>query len=197
MKQATIISVNPGIKTLGELHINEHRLASISRNLSDTSHKTAGQLSIPDLIFGISRRTSSDFSSKMSFLRVVIGVVLTACCLLSYSGTFFPTSYNFILAFSGISIGFGFLTRISGMTISIITGYHALTSFATTTPDIAAAVFASLSLIFAVLGPGKYSCDFYLLNMLRKAMSQKKRNSSSETGFNYKAYNNIDSRLEC
>ena len=131
----------------------------------------------------------------MSLVRVVTGLVMATCFILGPTVTSISASHSLIMAALGISIGFGFLTRVTGIAVSAIVGYQAIASFSTLTPDVAAAALASVAFIFAVLGPGKYSCDSYLRNMLRRSMSNTKKNSTTETGFDYRAYNNIDSRL--
>lgn len=194
MKQAAIISVDPGVKTLGELNINEHRLAALSRSLTDTSSKSSSKSAIPNLLFGINGRTSSDFSSKISMLRLVAGIMIIASVILP-SATSFPASHTALLCALGLSVMFGVFTRIAGLASAAVLGSGVLASLSSGALDLTSACFASIALIFAVLGPGRYSCDFYLRNALRKLMATKKQTPAAESELDYRAYNNIDSRL--
>ena len=121
MNEANVISVDPGVKTLGELCVNDHRLARISRKISGPGRKVAAPFRhIMNLLFGINRRVNSQLSGKMMILRLTCGTMFILMALLPMEMTDILaarfTADSIMLCAIGISMIFGLFSRITTLT---------------------------------------------------------------------------------
>ena len=112
MNEANVISVDPGVKTLGELCVNDHRLARISRKISGPGRKVAAPFRhIMNLLFGINRRVNSQLSGKMMILRLTCGTMFILMALLPMEMTDILaarfTADSIMLCAIGISMNVG------------------------------------------------------------------------------------------
>ena len=198
MNEAHVISVDPGVKTLGELRINEDRLAKISRTLTAPGRHVATPFEgLFNALFGINKRVNGQFSGKMLLLRVVCGSLLAGTALLPLAPADI-TSMNIpasalVMAFVGISMVFGFFSRLISLGGACWFGYSLYTSLMGGIPDLTAGALAMVMMIFSVMGPGLYSLD----RMMRRGLLRLCRRSRKTRGhgFDYRAYGVVDRRV--
>lgn len=203
MNEANVISVDPGVKTLGELCVNDHRLARISRKISGPGRKVAAPFRhIMNLLFGINRRVNSQLSGKMMILRLTCGTMFILMALLPMEMTDILaarfTADSIMLCAIGISMIFGLFSRITTLTGTVWFGIALYNSMAVSEPDTMSAMLVMVTAIFSVLGPGLYSMDRYLrraLIILAQKSIKKGRRKNCKAGVTFRAYNDVDRRV--
>lgn len=212
MSEAQVISVNPGMKTRGELggmsRTGRKCLASISRCISSptktvVSHKKSRSFCrlIVDFLFGVSSKVSFTYSSKMLLVRLLTGVALILSQLL-------PISPEDILAMQipvdaliicciGVSIVLGLFSRIASFGGATLLSIWIAMSIMQGAIDMAAGWMALMMLTNSILGPGLYSADQLMrkgiLNL--RARIVRKRRKAVKEAINYGAYGEIERRV--
>lgn len=200
MNQANVISVNPGVKTLGELNVGNSRIARISRRLAQPVRKPASTLrNFFSLVFGISRSDRGAFSSKMVTLRLMAGAMLTGAAVWHADGfSSLPPVPVLLMLSLGVSLVLGLFTRIVSAASAVGCGYLLYLSVMAGEPDFLAASACLVSLVFAMLGPGRYSADQLMLKVLaaiRRSSRARRARKASGRAFDYKAYHYMDRRV--
>lgn len=189
MNISDIISVNPGRLTLGYLHPEKAgrllRKTVIVRNLRNT-HKSR----YLNAVFTCTAPQADCFGSCMLLFRFLFAALLIVNGSFIASGEiyaprFMPESsvFSIVEIVAGSLLAIGLFTRPVMTAVAIGLGIM-------TTEAVAAGVFDSASLamlfgsvVFVILGSGKYSCDF----LIRKAIILRRRKAKKEE-MTYKAF---------
>lgn len=201
MSNAKIISVDPGIKTLGELNINEINLTRLSRTISNPGRKSTFKNTL-NMVFGINSRTDAGISSKMFGLRLIGGTLMTALGALSLSGSAMVALPHMLtvacLAF-GISLLTGSFTRLISMATACIALFTAYTAFSAGSLDTVSLMTAMLGIGACVIGPGHYSADSLMrrqiFRLYRNAHRYDPERNADNLMFDYNAFAAVERRI--
>lgn len=203
MNEAQVISVNPGTKTLGELNISENKLSRISRRLTAPARNMVSPFKkIVDLLFGLNSKVNAQFSGKMMLLRLLFGSLLIASVLLPMHPDdilaldFGPHSIALIIF--GVSMVFGFLSRLVSLGCAGWFGYRVYASIMVANPDITAVSLLMFAVMFWVLGPGLYSVDQmirHILFTLSSKYRQRQIRNRMIKASGYRAYSSVADRV--
>lgn len=199
MNQANVISVNPGKKTLGELHVNDRNISRISRTLAAPRRMANPLRAVTNALLGINSRVNSRFSGKMMLIRLVCGTLFLLMGLPELLGTGFDLAAAdtevIIECCVGVSLIFGFLCRVSSVAAACWYGYAFYESFAFGMPDLGYAILSAVMLIFAVFGPGLYCIDQFIRRGLYALGRMVRRRTLRQPELNYRAYEMMDRRV--
>lgn len=202
MNNAKIISVNPGIKTLGELNINEINLARLSRTISRPGQSSSYVKNILNFVFGLNSRVNTHFSSKMLALRVIAGTFMTglgAMALIGSAAVAMPHLLAVAACALGISMLSGTFMRLVSVAVAITGAYSLYLSVTAGAADMTSVMVAMVACFGAVLGPGHYSADMYLRRSLHRIYRNANRydpdRNASNLHFEYNAFASVDDRL--
>lgn len=197
MNEAHVISVNPGAKTLGELRVNDNRLTKISRTIAPHKIVSRPFKRMLNLLFGISSKVNRQFSGKILLLRIVCCCLLAATALIPLSESDLtilnipPVAVAMVTA--GLSIIFGFFTRLVSLTTACWLAYSMYLSILAGDADMTCGAMIMVMLVFTVLGPGLYSIDRLLLKALLRLTRKRKKKLNSRV--DYRAYGIVDRRV--
>lgn len=183
MKQPTVISINPGTKTVGAIKEEARKYDELSSRIRST---IAGAPCIKDTLntfTGINRKKSRAVSGRLAFLRIIAGgFALTAAILLQSA---VPT-WAFICTLAlGVSLILGFMTRLTTLATTIILGYLSYLGEVELVPGVA---LAFSSLIICIVGPGIFSLDQIIRRSLFKANRNRSDNRHKKYSTTYQAY---------
>lgn len=204
MEKVQVISVNPGIKTIGELREGRFRLAEISRAIAPVRQSNSQSFKkAVDVVSGLNNNISSLFSAKMALLRVACASLFAFLLLAPVAGS---VSMSELLTTEYMSAGLlclsmlaGFLTRPLSYTGASWFGYGFVLSALAGSPDVTQGALMLLSLIFAVLGPGLYSADQLIrrgLFSMHRKIHKRRKASMTRTELDYRAFSQIDQRVK-
>lgn len=203
MNQANVISVNPGQKTLGELHINEHRLARISKAISGPSPISSPLKKFFNTFFGINSKVNAQYSKKILLSRVLIGALYIYIGLqgvIAGDSWSSMSGYEIATAILGASIFTGLLTRVTGIAGVILYGIISYSAWIQGDIDISGIMMLLPAIIMIITGPGRYSIDqmirYRLFTGLQGMKSRHRQNRRKENlRYGYRAYANVDRRV--
>lgn len=199
MNEAHVISVDPGVKTLGEICVNNQRLARISRTLSAPGRRVVAPFrKIMNILFGINQKVNNQFSGKMMLLRFVCGVLFVASVLVPMD----PASIldlqfgveSAMLVGVGISLVLGLFTRLTALAGAVVFGFQVYVALTAGIVEAMPAAIMMLMLFFSVMGPGLYSVDSLMRKGLIK-LSRTRARARKPVAFDYRAYTIIDRRI--
>lgn len=202
MNNANVISVNPGIKTMGELNIEEITLSRISRTISNPGQKSSTFKHILNATFGINSDVTSRWSAKLASIRVAAGSIMLALGAFSLQGAqagMAPQALGIVSIALGVSLILGLFTRlisIGALGVAIAIAFESISGGAL---DSTALTVALSGIIMGILGPGHYSLD----QIMRKGLYTLYRNRNrhdpdrdpSRIAFDYSAFASVDTRL--
>lgn len=200
MNEAQVISVNPAEKTLGERLFKEDKFARISRTLSPRRVGTSAK-KVLNLALGLNSRVNGAYSAKMLFLRFLCGSVIILSVLLPMHPSdimaFNFDTYKLMMCILGISMVFGFLSRLTALSGMAWFGYMLYSSIMGGNADILAGATTMIMAIFCVLGPGSYSIDQLTRRGIYKLFrrSPNKRAHHDNGRFDYRAYSSVERRV--
>lgn len=202
MINAKVISVNPSVKTRGELNISSINIEPLTRSMSSASRQPSGRKQTLNLLFGINSGLSSSFSTKMMSVRMIAGIVITAMSVMSISGQIagaLPASMSWVSLVLGASILFGCFTRVISCIGALTFGIAFLSTLSTTGSGLTLLTLAAASLIFMVLGPGKYSADLFIRHSLHRLYRNANRydpeRNPDNLDFDYNAFGSVDRKF--
>ena len=204
MNQARVISINPGTKTAGELGGRcTARLARISRCITSPGRRTVSTFKrFVNLAFGLNRKVNAQLSGKLMFLRILGGTLMLLLVLAPMSPEmifeFNLGADPLIICAFGVSMIFGFLSRPVSYASAAWFGWLLADSLATGSPDVTYALLLMIAVVFCMLGPGMFSADQLIRNMIFKIRmaAAKKRGARRMSGrLNYNAYTDLEKRL--
>lgn len=192
MNQPTVISVNPGEKTLGAINEEARRYETINARLA--AQVAADVMATPafkdtiNFITGINADNVTGISGKLASLRLICSAALGYAAYLGMNvATISSTAMiiNIALCILSVSLLFGFGTRIISVVSLGIMGIFAFSGAIDMTDAI---MYSAPALLFVVMGPGIYSCD----QLIRRAVLKvAKRKDTVRTSFSYKAYSQL------
>lgn len=161
MNTPTIISINPIVKTIGQIHqesIGSGRaIPRIVSNLSVTPRLK----DTLNLLTGISTPAMSGASGRILLLRFISAAIITVPALLFATGG--ELLLCIPLAVLGISLLLGLMTRLISLTAMIYFILAGVQGMLALEP---CCIFGFSALIFMIMGPGIYSID----QCIRKAI---------------------------
>lgn len=202
MNKANVISVNPGIKTMGELNIEEINLSRISRTISNPGQVSSTFKNILNTAFGIDSNVTTHWSAKLAAIRIIAGLILLSTGILALTGGQLGLAQHAMSIISiilGISLMIGFLSRIiaaGAMIAGIVVMAECLS---TGVLDPASATVAVSGAVMGILGPGHYSLDQILRRGIFKLYRNRHRNDPerdpSKIAFDYSAFASVDFRI--
>lgn len=203
MGRAQIISVNPGVKTTGEIGSRYGKLARISRTIAPTvkTPKTMFYKEL-NLLFGLNKGVNTQLSVKLLLLRVVCGALMVLTVLLPMTTNEIVSMQfaieSMVMCLLGVSLLLGFLSRITSYAGVAWSGYNLVTSIMNGTPDMACGALMLLMLVFSVLGPGMFSAD----QLIRKSVMAARRTARQHRGkvkhsanLDYRAFSQVEHRI--
>ncbi|MDE6006262.1 MAG: hypothetical protein K2G67_01755 [Muribaculaceae bacterium] len=202
MNNANVISVNPGIKTMGELNIDEITLSRISRTLSNPGQTSSTFKNILNGLFGINSMVTNRWSVKLASVRIIAGVIMLATGISSLTGMVMSANSGMIgiaATILGASLILGLFSRIlsiGAVGVSVVILAESLTAG---TVDQMALTMAMVGAIMAIVGPGHYSLDQILRRSLFKLYRNRNRHDPdrdpAKIAFDYSAFASVDIRL--
>lgn len=199
MNQANVISVNPGVKTLGELNIGTSSVAKISRSIVRPvrAGRSAAGAALR-LLFGVTPHGGA-FSAKMALLRLTGAALAISMALWQASDvTGLLATQNLLALVFGLSLISGLFTRIVSALTTAFYGTSLYASVIAGTPVFTAASLAMTALAFTLLGPGRFSIDRLILRglrALRRALRRQRQRRAERRAFDYRAYHYMDRRV--
>lgn len=202
MNNAKIISVNPGIKTLGELNINEINLSRLSRTISNPGQRSSHVKDILNFVFGLNSKVNTQFSNKMLSIRILGGLLMTGLGMSAYLGsslTAMPQMLALTTGIFGISLLSGCLTRVVSLLTAAVGAFFIYQSIGAGVLDMSALLVAITAVFSVILGPGHYSVDMFLRRSLHRIYRHANRydpeRNASKLNFEYNAFASVDDRL--
>lgn len=195
MNIANVISVNPGVKTLGELRINDRALGTIGRKLSLKRKKAVSPLKTAvNLALGLNSRVTSFFSGKMMLLRLIFGALFISMALVPMtpeailSGSFDTVSA--VECAVGVSVAFGLFARLASLFATGFFGWIFYLSCEGGNIEWMYAVITAVTLTVCVLGPGMYCIDQFIRRCIYHMSSRRKEQKNDCMSYN--AYLKVD-----
>lgn len=200
MSKVQVISVNPGVKTMGELSIY-NRLARLSRAIAPTTvrHHSLFKRTI-NLLFGLNKGVGTRLSGKLMLLRLLCGGLMVSSVAIPMTSAeilSLQMGMESVIMFAlGISLMLGFLSRLTSYTGVAWFGYNLALSLIQGVPEVSYGALMLLMLVFSVLGPGLFSADQLLrkaLFAMRRNMRQRRRKDA--TVLDYRAFAQVERRI--
>lgn len=202
MNNAKIISVDPGIKTLGELNINEINLSRISRTISNPGAGKTSFKNALNFIFGINSRNSQALSSKVLAFRILAGTLFLALGAMTLTGTYatgVPELLGLTCCAFGVSLIAGFFMRVISACAAIFALYCSYISFMAGTVDSVSLMTAITAFTGCLFGPGLYSSDSFIrrsiFGIYRNMHRYDPERNADNLQFNYNAFASVESRI--
>lgn len=188
-----IIKVNPAVDALGSLN-KDMALNAIRMNVYKEGREAAKEKSgkLLRVLFG---QTSVGINSSRTILitRMLFGIVMILGGFMI--GSELGNKYC-AASVIGVVTGFmllpGILTRVSLIISSLYMGYFALTGLVAGNIEMIEMIMASGSLIFALIGPGRFSADAILRRNIFRMVRRRETHNLMERRFSYKAMQYAD-----
>lgn len=196
MNLSKTISVDPGKMTLGELHHEADN--GFVRKATSTIANTASPLprakTTRNFLFACSMPTANQYGGRMLMVRWMMGALLVVSGSLILSGNIAspqvitePGAFAVGEIVCGAMLALGLLTRVAMSAAAIV--FCAMTVESVTNGIFSMQDFMCLlaSVIFLIMGAGKFSCDF----LIRKALvrrSVRRRRQRRNRPLTYKAF---------
>ena len=184
------ISVEPGKVTLAEK--NHKKITADFLRMSVLDRSESKDLDLTELLFpgkSITYKALQQFylplKSVFSAILIILGINMLT--VPQVSGGFF-TFISIFEIISGVMLGIGLLTRPVMALNSIFMLASGIISLRHGIVDISTFSYMFGSLMFVVLGSGKYSCDYYI----RKIFKSLKLKRERMKGKNYMSYRAFD-----
>lgn len=196
MAQATaqVISVNPAVKTRGELMASDSKISKISRSFATTTGNEDSLKSFLNTLLGISNRTHNGLSSKMLAVRLLCGAWLIATSAFPFTMHALPTE-SIIGMSLGLAIGLGLLTRPASLAGAGWYIYSALPSLLAGDFTSTYALTSIILLSIGIIGPGRFSLDQVCRYCILRISRRNRRNRKRELKMDYRAYIMADRRV--
>ncbi len=200
MSKVQVISVNPGVKTIGELS-RYNRLARLSRAIAPTTakHHSLFKRTV-NLLFGLNKGVDTRLSGKLMLLRLLCGsLMVSSVAIPMISAEIFSFQMgieSMVMLTLGVSLMLGFLSRLTSYAGVAWFGYNLALSLIAGVPEVSYGALMLLMLVFSVLGPGLFSADQLLrkaLFAMRRSMRQRKRKDA--TVLDYRAFAQVERRI--
>lgn len=191
MERANVISVNPGVKTLGELNIDQFKLAEISRSLTAPGHESHVLRDTLSFVTGMNvagRRNSR----PLLYARICAAAVFA---LLAATST--ASSLCVLYSVMAFSLATGTLLRpISAISASALLWSAFASLGGMEAIDTTVVLAASATLTFMFIGAGRISADRWIFKLLTSASKKRKEASKQpDSPLDYRAYRLADRRL--
>lgn len=204
MNLAQVISVNPSVKTLGELSApSEKYMSGISRALSNPEKRVSSLfVGMVNMISGINSKTNKQLSYKVLYIRLIIGLMLIAFSInpmvsQPVSALSVTTVLTFLL---GCTIIAGFLTRPATIGAALFFSTMFIQSISSGSVDNMSGLMMVMMLVISIMGPGMFSLDRIirrnLLSMRGKIQTKKFNSRYNGTSVYYTAYADIEKRTK-
>lgn len=174
MNTANVISVNPGRKTLGEVNAPLY-FERITRTIAQSHKIKKPGIGLLNFILGVNPAVNDSISWKLIALRSVYGIALSLLAgYFMLQGT--ANTATIAIAATGISLIFGIFSRLCALSCtSILIVLSVMGYMLTGTINTLQISIASFSMIFAVLGPGKFSVD----QLIRRSIIRMKKHHTT------------------
>ncbi len=209
MADVKVISVNPGIKTVGAL--NFEFIGKVARTCSSPVSKAVNNQRVKKVcnhIFGIDRSSTDVEATKLLLIRVIAAVFLVALGITGLDPVQLTADpdiniFNIVI---GCMILSGLFTRIASICGFLLYAFLVASQFyglgssitatsGSATPDLALICMSMIFLFLAITGPGRYCIDQLLrMGIVRIAerksdkRSQRKNLREAEARMSYKAW---------
>lgn len=192
MNVAETISVNPGQKTLGALH--PEAVARFLRTTEFRNNNTSSQKMWMRLTFAASVPGVKRYSGALLVLRLLLSAIFIVSGSFILSGEIYSPSSpltSFALGLGEIIVGSmlatGFLSRFAMLAATALFATMSVESIMAGIFDMQSLMCCMLSVIFLVLGAGRYSFDYLLRRaIIRHAI--KRRRHREAMRLTYRAY---------
>ena len=203
MNQVNIISVDPGVKTMGELNMTEIKIGDISRRFSHSRNSRPAYKKVLNFILGINSKVNDAFSCKMMLVRLLAGCLFIAFSIMpDITGSIDLSSFGPVSVLSlalGITVILGILVRATCASGMLIFGYLFYNSYMAGVADYHMLLLCCISTIIMILGPGRYCIDQFIRRGVSKlssaARKRTRRKTEMDMAVSYKAYGSVDRRV--
>lgn len=183
MKDARIISVNPASTAPGDANSGIIQTLARSYRKSARFARLMGLKSLIDALFGINKTVSEVWSTKLLFIRLLIGAFFITVALTNGVNFSVLSLWNIQLVV-GILLIIGFFCRIAALTgLAACVSVMLMQTSVMLAPDISQVLTPLLhsplmiqSLLFAsvaIIGPGRFSIDQLIRHLLLSHLSSR------------------------
>lgn len=202
MKQNDVISINPGVKTLGELCIEGERFAAVSRTIAPINNSNISVSAVAKTLLGVGRFTKTAAEIKMAGMRICFGVAIfllyfsDIISAISTSASIF--SMGWMAAIVSMSLIFGVFSRIASFSACVIWSFLAIQSAVIGNLDITSILSSVLAGCGTIAGASKMSVDTVIYQIIRKRRAKARRAETemwSNHANSYRAYELADQRF--
>lgn len=186
MSEPSVISVNPGKKTMGAIKEEGRRYDRIDTQIVATIAQVTRFKNVINLITGIDTQSNMCKSASLAFSRLLLGGAITAFGIIYFYSM--PIIIAIVTLAVGISTTLGLGMRIISFTSAIFFGFITAEEMFPMLPGIVTAVGM---LIESTIGPGIYSLDQLFRRALIRARRRNTRNKLQRENYreiNYKSY---------
>lgn len=192
MNVAETISINPVDKTLGAL--NPAAAARFVREHTAPVKSTSNKKGVLDFCFATSAPGMKRFGKQMLLFRsmfatllIISGSFLVSGEIVSTSDLLTSTTLGIAEIVMGSMLVLGFLSRYAMMASTVLFGIFAGTSIANGVFDTSALLFCLGSMVFMIVGTGKFSADFLIKKaLITRAITH--RHQQRADRLTYRAY---------
>lgn len=189
MKIADTISVNPSKSTLGQV---ESQGSSIFRSPVIGVNQNTHSIDLVKALFPTSnagtleyKKYAVPFRTLFATILIATGILLLTSPVVGYSVSIAICSLCF-----GASLALGIFTRPVMLGASVYYCIMGALALRAGTPDMSMFSLMFGSAIFAVIGAGKYSCDFLIRHAILRQRKEAERKRKEDL-MSYKAFHSV------
>lgn len=189
MKTTETISVNPGKNTLRQVH--EETIQKLFRgNLVTTGENDSVSKCFLSIVFPGTKSGLEQFKNYALPMRAIFASLLILTGLQAMEGSMFsilPFGIGLAIAIAGGLLAIGLLSRPVMFLSAIYFAIAGALQIRSGVNDISLFSLMFGSLLFAITGSGKYSCDFLIKGNLKRYITRKKA-MKADRMMGYKAF---------
>lgn len=189
-----VISINPSVKTLGELNLPSMNLECLSRSFSNPGIKSTAKSDLTGLFFGTSHKTGKWMQFKVLAIRIICAALLVYTGLIEGIPHNINNIESIIMLTAAGSMALGFMMRpltVIAAAFLIFTGTWRSASDAI---DMTTLFQTAACLVPCILGSGRISIDSIITRYIGRRKAMNRRRSRSRE-MDYRAYSTLERRL--
>ena len=198
MNTTKTISVEPAKITLAELKNKEKAAQFLRASILQKENQKTEKISLVNIFFPTKQMANEALVKFSVPLRTIFSAILIISGL-----SFFENSNYLISSYScvaileiifGVFLAIGLLSRIVMAASSIMFVLCGIISLRSGYSDITAFALMFGSVLFFIMGAGKYSCDTLIRRNIKKFLVNKKRKAQEER-LSYKAFSYVTKNI--
>jgi len=188
MTQPTVLSIDPGANTRGAIQEEAKKYGSLATNIVARIGVTPRLKDTLNTLTGIDASTMSGASSRIFFLRFIIGALLISGAVFSWLHGM-SVLITASAATLGICLIFGFMTRL--ISLAALPGLAIMTWHGMIAPEFSVPMLLT-ALVFAVTGPGIFSTDQFIRRAAFRASRRRRiRRNVRNPKLDYRCYTRL------